>query len=271
MVTYKVSVIKAERNKMSISDQTQKSLEKVGLTRYEIKTFTSLLRSGELNASELSEKSTVPYSKIYEVLGTLEKKGWVGSDDSRPTKYFAKSPNSALQTTKQNNETEFIKNEKIIVTELGPLYEKSGTSERPDIWVITGTMNIATKILEIIESCRKEVLIAIPKAGEELVKQALPRIRQLHDKGVKITILTSDKFGKAAIKGLKRVSTVKIKKGLFGGGIISDKQYVVILLGPEISHSNSSEIIAICTDHAALSGFATEYFEYLLKDTSEVK
>jgi sugar-specific transcriptional regulator TrmB len=115
------------------------------------------------------------------------------------------------------------------------------------------------------------VLIAIPKAGEELVKQALPRIRQLHDKGIKITILTSDKFDKTAIKGLKRVATVRMKKGLFGGGIISDKQYVVILLGPEISHSSSSEIIAICTDHAALSGFATEYFEYLLKDTLEVK
>ena len=64
MVIYKVLVIKAERNKMSISDQTQKSLEKVGLTRYEIKTFTSLLRNGELIASELSEKCTVPYSKI---------------------------------------------------------------------------------------------------------------------------------------------------------------------------------------------------------------
>ena len=239
---------------MSISTQTRKSLEKVGLTSYEIKTFTSLLRNGELSASELSEKSTVPYSKIYEVLGVLEEKGWIGSDESRP-----------------KNETEFLKNEKTIMTELGPLYEKSGTSERPDIWVITGTMNIATKILEIIESCRKEVLIAIPKAGEELVKQALPRIRQLNDKGIKITILTSDKFDKDAIKGLKRVASVKIKKGLFGGGIISDKQYVVILLGPEISHSNSSEIIAICTDHAALSGFATEYFEYLLKDTSEVK
>ena len=66
---------------MSISNQVRKSLEKVGLTSYEIKTFTSLLRSGELNASELSEKSTVPYSKIYEVLGVLEEKGWISSDE----------------------------------------------------------------------------------------------------------------------------------------------------------------------------------------------
>jgi len=229
---------------MSISDQTRKSLEKVGLTGYEIKTFTSLLKTGELTASNLSQQSGVPYSKIYEVLSALEEKGWVGSDKSRPTKYFSKSPNSALQTTKQRIEEDFAKNEKIILSDLNPIYKKSGTTERPDIWVLTGTMNIATRILEMIETCRKEVLIAIPKAGEELIKQALPKLRQLHDKGVKITI---------------------------GGGLISDKHNVVILLGPEISHSNASEIIAICTDHAELSGFAREYFEYLLKDTSEVK
>ena len=256
---------------MSVSEQTRKSLEKIGLTGYEIKTFSTLLNTGEITASDLSQKCGVPYSKIYEVLGGLEEKGWIGSDNSRPTKYFAKSPNSALQTTKQRIEEDFAKNQKVILNDLNPIYKKSGTAERPDIWVLTGTMNIATRILEMIETCREEVLIAIPKAGEELVKQALPKLRQLHDKGVKATILTSDKFDKDVIKGLSKLATIKIKKGLFGGGIISDKHNVVILLGPEISHSNASEIIAICTDHAELSGFAKEYFEYLLKDTENGK
>ena len=126
---------------MSVSEQTRKSLEKVGLTGYEIKTFTSLLKTGELTASDLSQQSSVPYSKIYEVLSILEEKGWIGSDKSRPTKYFAKSPNSALQTTKQKIEEDFAKNEKTILSDLNPIYKKSGTTERPDIWVITGTMN----------------------------------------------------------------------------------------------------------------------------------
>jgi len=256
---------------MSVSEQTRKSLEKIGLTGYEIKAFTSLLKTGEITASELSQQCNVPYSKIYEVLGMLEEKGWIGSDESRPTKYFAKSPNSALQTTKQKAEEAFAINQKVILNDLNPIYKKSGTAERPDIWVLTGTMNIVTKILEMIDTCREEVLIAIPKAGEELVKQALPKLRHLHDKGIKITILTSDRFDKNIIEGLTRLATVKIKKGLFGGGIISDKHNVVILLGPEISHSNASEIIAICTDHAELSGFAREYFEYLLKDVSKMK
>ncbi len=258
-------------DRMSISDKTRKSLDKIGLTSYEIRTFTALLKAGEITASELSQKSGVPYSKIYEVLGTLEEKGWAGSDDSRPTKYFAKSPSTALDTTKQKKEQDFKENQNIILNELIPLYEKSGTSERPDIWVLSGTVNIASKVLEMVELCKNEVLIAIPKASEDLVKQALPKLRLLHDKGVNVTILTSDNLDKESLKAITRVAKVKVKKGLFGGGIISDKRYVVILLGPEVSDSTSADMVAIWADHAGLAGFAREYFEYLLKDSKEVK
>ena len=184
---------------------------------------------------------------------------------------FAKSPTTALETTKQSAENEFLKNRSVILTELTSLYEKSGTSEKPDIWVISGAMNIVAKIMELVENCRSEVLIAIPQAGEEIVKQALPKLRQLNEKGVKITILTSDKLDKESVKAISRIAKIKIKSGLFGGGIISDKRYVVILMGPEISGSKTTDIVAIWADHAGLAGFAKEYFEYLLKDAKEVK
>ena len=255
---------------MSISDKTRKSLDKIGLTSYEIRTFSSLLKAGEITASDLSQKSGVPYSKIYEVLGSLEEKSWVGSDDSRPTKYFAKSPATALDATKQRLDTEFKENQNVVLSELIPLYEKSGTSERPDIWVLSGTVNIASKILEMVESCKNEVLIALPKASEDLVKQALPKLRSLHDKRVDITILTSDSMDKDSLKAISRVAKVKVKEGLFGGGIISDKRYVVILLGPEAGDTSSSDIVAIWADHPGLAGFARVYFEYLLKDAKEV-
>ena len=57
---------------------------------------------------------------------------------------------------------------------------------------------------------------------------------------------------------------------MFGGGIISDKRYVVILLGPEVGELRIlSETVAIWADHAGLAGFAREYFEYLLKDSKK--
>ena len=255
---------------MSISDNTRKALENIGLTSYEIKTFSSLLKGGEQTASDLSQKSGVPYSKIYEVLGTLEKKGWIGLDDSRPTKYFAKSPSTCIETTKQRMEMEFTENQHIILNELNPVYEKSGTSEKPDIWVISGKLNIAAKILEMVDSCRNEVLIAMPEASGELVTQALPKLRSLHDKEVQITILTSDKMDKTALKSISRVAEVKVRKGMFGGGIISDQRYVVIILGPEVGGQESGDTVAIWADHAGLAGFAREYFEYLLKDSKKV-
>jgi len=124
--------------------------------------------------------------------------------------------------------------------------------------------------MEMVESCRNEVLIAMPEASGELVKQALPKLRSLHDKGVKITILTSDAMDKKSLKAISRVSEVKVRKGMFGGGIISDQRYVVILLGPEVGGQDSTDTVAIWADHAGLAGFAREYFEYLLKDSKKV-
>jgi sugar-specific transcriptional regulator TrmB len=167
-------------------------------------------------------------------------------------------------------QNDFSQNQSIILNELVPMYEKSGTREKPDIWVLSGAINIASKILEMVESCRNEVMIALPEAGQELVRQALPKLRSLHDKGVDITILTSDKIDKESLKAISRVATVKIKKGLFGGGIISDKRYVVILLGPEMGEMNTSDLVAIWADHTGLAGFARQYFEYLLKDSKAV-
>ncbi|SHO42695.1 Transcriptional regulator TrmB [Nitrosotalea sinensis] len=256
---------------MNLSDKTRKALEKIGLTSYEIKTYSSLLKTGPITASDLSQKSGVPYSKIYEVLGTLEEKGWIGSDDSRPTQYFAKSPATAIQTSRQQFETEFKNNENIVLKELTPLYEQSGISEKPDIWIISGVINIATKILEMVDSCRSEVMIAIPKVAEELAKEALPKLRLLHDRGVDITILVSEDVDSETLKSLSRLATVKVKKGLFGGGIISDKRYVVLLLGEELGTTGTKEAVAIWADHSGLAGFAREYFEYLLKESKDVK
>ena len=89
-------------------------------------------------------------------------------------------------------------------------------------------------------------------------------------KELKLQFLHQIKSDKESIVAIKRVADVKIKKGLFGGGIISDKRYVVILLGPDVANENSSEVIAIWADHTGLAGFARQYFEYLLKDSKMV-
>jgi len=52
-------------------------LRKLGLTEYQAKVYSSLLKNHLNSASRLSERSGVPRTKIYSVLESLAAKGWI--------------------------------------------------------------------------------------------------------------------------------------------------------------------------------------------------
>src|SRR6266536_3801679 len=85
---------------MSVSEKTRRALKEFGLTEYEAKVYVSLVESGTQAASELSSTASIPYSKIYEILGNLERKGWVETQQGRPSKYFPKPPSAALDSSR---------------------------------------------------------------------------------------------------------------------------------------------------------------------------
>jgi sugar-specific transcriptional regulator TrmB len=242
-------------------------MEDLGLTSYEIRVYTSLLESGSMTAANISKKSGVPYSKIYEVLNGLEDKGWLESDSSRPQKFFPKSPSTALEATRTRFDNNFRESQSAIVSELMPLYTKSGVKERPEIWVATGIMNIASKVNEIIQNSQHELLVALPHIAENVAKPLQPVLRMLHDKGVKVNILASSKIHPETVKSLSRVAEVRVKDGLFGGGVIGDGKHVVILLGEGAGDGGAVEPVAIWADHAGLAVFAKGYFQYLWDDS----
>ncbi len=72
-------------------------LEEFGLTKYESKTYVTLLSSGICDARSLSSRSGVPFGRIYDVLASLESKGLVEKQISRPKKFLAVEPKLALK------------------------------------------------------------------------------------------------------------------------------------------------------------------------------
>ncbi|WP_415283951.1 TrmB family transcriptional regulator [Candidatus Nitrososphaera sp. FF02] len=256
---------------MSISDRSRKAMEDLGMTGYEIRVYTSLLETGAMTAADISKKSGVPYSKIYEVLNSLEDKGWLESDSSRPQKFFPKSPSTALEAMRMRSENNFRDSQAAIVSELMPMYTKSGIKEKPEIWVVRGLYNIAAKVGEIVQSCQQELLVALPSVAQEVAKPMQPVLRTMHEKGVKISVLASEDTSADIIKALSRVSEVRQKNGMFGGGVIGDGKHVMILLGESMGENGVVDPIAIWADHAALAGFAKDYFEYLWEDAVQAK
>ena len=60
---------------MPISERTKKALRDIGLTGYESIAYLHLVITGPSAANQISNSTGLPYSKIYDVLTNLEKKG----------------------------------------------------------------------------------------------------------------------------------------------------------------------------------------------------
>jgi HTH-type transcriptional regulator, sugar sensing transcriptional regulator len=250
-----------------VSDKTRRALKEFGLTEYEAKAYISLVESGALAASELSKIAGIPYSKIYEIIGNLERKGWVESEQGRPSKYYPKPPSTALESSRVRFETTLRSSEAEALQELQPLYERKGVQEKPDIWIVRGQDNILDKIRETLAGTRRQLMVAMPVAAEPIVSMAVSILSILRGKGVNVSVMLPDSASRETIKRLRESSQIRTRESLFGGGIISDDNQIILLLGED---PEKGLTLAISSDHIGLVRFGKSYFEYLWESSKPV-
>ena len=245
---------------ISVSEKTKRALKDFGLTEYEVKTYVALVESSPMPASELSRAASVPYSKIYEILGNLERKGWVESEQGRPSKYYPKAPSTALESSRMRVENTLKTSQAEALGELQPLFEKKGVQERPDIWIVRGQNNIVDKIRESLERTRRELLVAMPVVPDAILSVAAPLLSMMKDRGVRVSVMVPASTGREALRKLRGLAEIRIKEQMFGGGLISDSDQIILLLGEE---PEKGLTLAISSDHVGLVKFGKSYFEYL--------
>ncbi len=260
--------MKSGRSKMTVSEKTKKAMRELGLTNYEAQAYTSLLELGPMPAGRISQSAHVPYSKIYEVLGSLESKGWIETEHGRPSKYYPKPPSGALDTIKLQLEDNFTKNRTQILSELQPIYEKKEVHEKPDIWIVRGQYNVLSKIQEMLERSKKEILIAVPEIPTQVTKMLFVTLTHLKERGVKIFLMTTRDANKDALREFSEIGETRVRDQMFGGGIVSDSKEVVLVLAGQMEEAAA---LAIWADHTGLAKFAKNYFEYLWAEAESYK
>lgn len=77
---------------MIVENNFLTKLKDFGLNSYEAKLWTALLSRGVSTAGELSDIANVPRSRTYDVLESLEKKGFIIMKIGKPIKYLAVEP-----------------------------------------------------------------------------------------------------------------------------------------------------------------------------------
>lgn len=76
-------------------------LEQIGLTEYEAKAYLALLEVHVNTATKVSEKSGVPRTRIYSVLESLARKGWVRIYSGVPLLFKAQAPQEVFEKIKE--------------------------------------------------------------------------------------------------------------------------------------------------------------------------
>jgi len=254
-----------------VSDRAATALEGLGLTKTEIRSYAALLEGGTMTPSEVSKAARVPYSKVYQALESLHKKGWVDRQRSRPTLYTAKPPESALEELRSQHESATREMEKVALAELVSIYEKKGEQERPDIWILRGTTEILSRVKNTVVNSRNELLIALPVGIAPYASQVASLLTAVKERGVKISILTSLGIPEDTLSALSESAEVRTRRMMFGGGVVADSKDVVLLLGGGGKGEGANSALAIWADHPGLASFARDYFQFLWHSRETVK
>jgi len=252
----------AEPTDTVISQDSRNVLRELGLTDYETRAYVALLGRGVLTASQVSESAGVPYSKIYEVLASLERKGWIEIEQGRPGRFYPKAPSEALATAKLQLDEKLKMWEKTISSELQPFYEKRDIREKPDIWILRGEFSTLAKLNEMLEKTKSELMVAAPVFPKALADSILPILRRLQNTEVKILFMVSRQATVWDLKELRGVAEVRVRDQMFGGGVIVDGKESILFLGEE------KPTLVIWSNHVGLVQFAKDYFQHLW-DSSE--
>ncbi len=169
------------------------------LNLYEVKLWTALLSRGVSTAGELSDIADVPRSRTYDVLESLERKGFVIVKPEKPIKYMAISPEEVLirvkNRVKQLATERSDRLEKLhtsdILKELELLYKQGIEPMQPTDFsgALKGRHNLYDHLSLLIREAEKTIIIATTEEG--LLRKARtlkPLLEKAKSRGVDIRI-----------------------------------------------------------------------------------
>ena len=220
------------------------------LNIYESKVWLALLNKAIATVGEIAELSGVPRSRVYDVLQSLEKRGFAIPKLDKPIKYIAVKPAVVIDHMKNGVLKDAEEKAKSLSTirdnkeyqELEILYNRGIKPLKPEELssAIRGRQNIYSHLKELISGAEKEVtLVSTTSALKRKAKFLKPLFEQLKNKNINIRLAAShvDNLGnkeKIALMHLSKDLGVPIRKIKINSRFcIVDKSKLLIFVTPD--------------------------------------
>ena len=212
------------------------------LNIYEAKVWTALLSRGVSTAGELSNISEVPRSRSYDVLESLEKKGFIVMKLGKPIQYLAVPPDEIMKRIKKKVQTNATKQLEVldkiktdtVFSELQLLYKQGIEFIEPSelSGAFKGRETIYGHLDAMIKNAKKSVILVTTAEGlirkNEYLKNAL---RKMKEKGVSIKIAAPiTKTSLKAAKSLAETADVRNLTKLSARYAIIDSKNVLFMV-----------------------------------------
>ena len=213
-----------------------------GLNLYEVRIWTALLSRGVSTAGELSDIGNVPRSRAYDILETLEKKGFVVMKLGKPIKYIAVEPKEVIDRVKKSvrsvAEDSAKKLEELkttdVLSELNTLHKQGVEFIEPtDLsGAIKGRTNLYDHLDLMMRGAETSVTIMTTSKGLTRKYESLKdTFAKLNKRKVKIRIAAPiNKECAAAAKDLSKYAEVKNVSKITGRFCIVDGKEVLFMV-----------------------------------------
>ena len=227
---------------MIVQKEFLNKIKDFGLNSYESKLWTALLSRGVSTAGELSDIANVPRSRSYDVLESLEKKGFIMMKLGKPIRYTAVPPAEVLERVKKKVQEEAKKQEESIdqlkkseiLKELNTLHTQGMELIDPASLsgVVKGRENLYSHLESSIKNAQKTVYIMTTEQGLLRKKESLLRaLEKAKSRGVKVCIgAPVSKENSEAIAAFSKIAEVKDAKDFSGRFCIVDGSSLTFMI-----------------------------------------
>jgi sugar-specific transcriptional regulator TrmB len=188
---------------MIVENEFLSKIRDLGINSYEAKLWTALLSRGIATAGELSDIANVPRSRSYDVLESLERKGFIIMKLGKPIKYIAVPPQEVVERVKQKIREDADEKDKMldnmgksdILSTLQGIYESSTEKMDPSemTGVIKGQRNVVAHMNNLLKQAKKSVSLITTNKTINIVDDLRKGLAKATKNGASVRVITSNK------------------------------------------------------------------------------
>jgi len=250
---------------MIIKDEFLGRIRKIfDLNLYEAKVWTALLSRGVSTAGELSNISDVPRSRTYDILESLEKKGFIVMKIGKPIKFVALKPEEVVERVKRNlivnAQAKSKRLEKLrgddVLSELTSLFDNGVKFVEPSdlSGSLRGRQNMYNHLDMMIRGAEKTVTVVTTADGlNRKLEALLPSLEKAKKRGITCRIAAPiNKDNLKVAKEFSKVADIRSLPKSQGRFVIVDSaQLMFMLLDDKTIHPNYDVAIWLSTEFFA--------------------